>query len=268
MPWIRHLFIVTNGERPFWSDYPEAKWVKAKWVTHKDIFLDRRHLPTYNSMAIECHLHRIPGLAEHFIYFNDDIMALRPAPRTYWFTPAGDAIVHTTKSHLGLRYVSPVPTRSAFTGPWAHARSLLLKEFNKPLDLKMRYLSHQPSACKKSLFVSAVRKYAAWFNRTSSNHRRRANAIPPIGFVSYRGVFDNQSMLRVEKNTRYLRLDRSIAAVDKDLAGVLSNSSALILLCLNRKPHGSSENAVIRRINRFLRRHLVSMGFTGHLARK
>ena len=242
--------------------------MKAKWVTHKDIFLDRRHLPTYNSMAIECHLHRIPGLAEHFIYFNDDIMALRPAPRAYWFTPAGDAIVHTTKSHLGLRYVSPVPTRSAFTGPWAHARSLLLKEFNKPLDLKMRYLSHQPAACKKSLFDSAVRKYAAWFNRTSSNHRRRANAIPPIGFVSYRGVFDNQSMLRIEKNTRYLRLDRSIAAVDKDLAGVLSNSSALILLCLNRKPHGSSENAVIRRINRFLRRHLVSMGFTGHLARK
>ena len=27
----------------------------------------------YNSFAIECFLDRIPGLAEHFIYLNDDM---------------------------------------------------------------------------------------------------------------------------------------------------------------------------------------------------
>ena len=29
--------------------------------------------PTYNSFAIESYLDRIPGLAEHFIYLNDDM---------------------------------------------------------------------------------------------------------------------------------------------------------------------------------------------------
>ena len=38
----------------------------------KDIF-DKSHLPTFNSMAIEVHLHQIPGLSENFIYFNDDV---------------------------------------------------------------------------------------------------------------------------------------------------------------------------------------------------
>ena len=31
-------------------------------------------LPLFNSHAIEAWLHRIPGLAEQFVYFNDDFM--------------------------------------------------------------------------------------------------------------------------------------------------------------------------------------------------
>jgi hypothetical protein len=35
-------------------------------------------LPTYNSMAIETNMHRIEGLAEHFVYANDDMLFLEP----------------------------------------------------------------------------------------------------------------------------------------------------------------------------------------------
>jgi hypothetical protein len=30
-------------------------------------------LPTFSSPAIEANLHRIAGLSEHFLYFNDDV---------------------------------------------------------------------------------------------------------------------------------------------------------------------------------------------------
>lgn len=40
----------------------------------QEIFPNHTHLPTYSSPAIESHLHRIPGLADHFIYLNDDVM--------------------------------------------------------------------------------------------------------------------------------------------------------------------------------------------------
>ena len=35
-------------------------------------------LPTFNSHAIESALHRLPDLAEHFVYFNDDFFLGRP----------------------------------------------------------------------------------------------------------------------------------------------------------------------------------------------
>jgi len=43
-------------------------------VTHDEIFVNKSHLPTFSSPAIEAHIHRIPGLANRFIYLNDDVM--------------------------------------------------------------------------------------------------------------------------------------------------------------------------------------------------
>ena len=38
----------------------------------QEIFRNLSHLPTFNAQAIECHLHRIPGLSKSFLYMNDD----------------------------------------------------------------------------------------------------------------------------------------------------------------------------------------------------
>ena len=46
-------------------------------VLHKDI-MPEGHLPTCNSSMIEMFLHRIPGLTERFLYFNDDMYTVKP----------------------------------------------------------------------------------------------------------------------------------------------------------------------------------------------
>ena len=58
-PWIRNIYIVTNGQKPSWAklDHPNV-FV----VSHKEIFQQETDLPTFNSMAIEVHLHQIEGL--------------------------------------------------------------------------------------------------------------------------------------------------------------------------------------------------------------
>ena len=70
-PWVRHVFIVTNGQVPHWLnlDHP-----RLTLVSHSDIYPNRSHLPTFSSPSIESHLHRIPGLADLFVYFNDDVL--------------------------------------------------------------------------------------------------------------------------------------------------------------------------------------------------
>lgn len=69
MPFIRNVYLVVShpSQVPQWVDTSELKI-----VLHKDI-IPSRFLPTFNSNPIEMHLHRIPGLDEEFLYFNDDM---------------------------------------------------------------------------------------------------------------------------------------------------------------------------------------------------
>ena len=70
-PWVRKIFIVTNGQIPSWLNLDNPR---IKIVTHYEIFNNKSHLPTFSSPAIESHLHKIPGLSKKFIYLNDDVM--------------------------------------------------------------------------------------------------------------------------------------------------------------------------------------------------
>ena len=67
-PWVRKIHFVTSGQKPEWLDTSNPK---INMVSHKD-YIPARFLPTFNSVVIEYYMHRIPGLAEHFVYFNDD----------------------------------------------------------------------------------------------------------------------------------------------------------------------------------------------------
>lgn len=67
-PWVRYVFFVTEGHIPSWLN---IKYTKLKIIKHSD-FIPSEDLPLFNSRAIEVNLHRIPGLSEQFVYFNDD----------------------------------------------------------------------------------------------------------------------------------------------------------------------------------------------------
>ena len=74
-PWVRQIFIVTNGQIPNWLDLDS----KAVVVEHKDIFDHPEDLPTFSSPAIEANIHKIEGLSDKFLvsmtkmcrYYND-----------------------------------------------------------------------------------------------------------------------------------------------------------------------------------------------------
>ena len=80
LPWIRKIFIVTAQQTPKWYN----KDPQVQLVFHQD-FIPQKYLPTFNSHTIELNLHRIKGLSEHFIYFNDDTFVINPMPKTAFF---------------------------------------------------------------------------------------------------------------------------------------------------------------------------------------
>ena len=74
MPFIDRIHLVVARE----SQVPS--WVNRETVNvvlHSDI-IPAEHLPTFNSTTIEMFLHRIPGLSERFLYFNDDTYTVAP----------------------------------------------------------------------------------------------------------------------------------------------------------------------------------------------
>ena len=79
--WVNHIYFVTCGQKPEWLnlDHP-----KLTFVTHKD-FIPHEYLPTFNANTIEMTFHRIKGLSEHFVYFNDDIFLLKPVDEELFF---------------------------------------------------------------------------------------------------------------------------------------------------------------------------------------
>lgn len=80
-PWVRKIHFVTAGQKPEWLDTNNPK---LNLVNHEDI-IPAEFLPTYNSPVIERYLHKIPGLAEHFVYFNDDFYIINHAPKERFF---------------------------------------------------------------------------------------------------------------------------------------------------------------------------------------
>jgi Stealth protein CR2, conserved region 2/Mannosyltransferase putative/Stealth protein CR3, conserved region 3/Stealth protein CR4, conserved region 4 len=74
-PWVRRVFLVTNGILPQWLNLDCPKLCV---VNHAEIFENEKALPSFNSHAIELNLHRIPGLAQTFLYFNDDLFLGQP----------------------------------------------------------------------------------------------------------------------------------------------------------------------------------------------
>ncbi|MBC7522741.1 MAG: Stealth CR1 domain-containing protein [Sandarakinorhabdus sp.] len=73
-PWIGRIWIVTDAQTPDLSGLPAALRNRITIIDHQLLFRDHPDaLPTFNSLAIESLLWRIPGLAERFVYFNDDV---------------------------------------------------------------------------------------------------------------------------------------------------------------------------------------------------
>ncbi len=80
-PWLRKIFIVTDAQIPaIINDLQGTKLAKkVQVIDHKEIFYGfEQHLPSFNSLSIESVLWRIPDLAEHFIYLNDDCFLVAP----------------------------------------------------------------------------------------------------------------------------------------------------------------------------------------------
>lgn len=95
MPFIRNVYLVVShpSQVPEWVDQDGLKI-----VLHKDI-IPAEYLPTFNCNPLEMHLHRIEGLADEYLYFNDDLYPLAPCKPEDFFRD-GKGVLKFTRHYL------------------------------------------------------------------------------------------------------------------------------------------------------------------------
>ncbi len=104
-PWINRIYIVTDNQDPGLDDFLRKNFpdghIPYEIVDHKVIFRGyEQYLPTFNSISIETMTWRIPGLSDHFIEFNDDLLLVAPTSPSDFFGEDGRPVCYFARYNL------------------------------------------------------------------------------------------------------------------------------------------------------------------------
>ena len=170
-PWVRRIHIVTHGHVPKWLnvDHP-----KIRMVTHEQIFAWPQHLPCFNSHAIECHLSRIPDLAEHLLYFNDDFFLGAPVQPETFFDADGTMCLNKTGIKLLPEWYYH-PSEPLIFAAAKNAVSLLWKKFGDEPDYI--WSGHQAVPLTKRFMQETESAFAEALERCSASRFRSVDDV-------------------------------------------------------------------------------------------
>jgi hypothetical protein len=240
-PWVNRIWIVTDGQTPAWLD-PSDERVTV--VDHREIWDDPSKLPVFNSHAIEARLHHIPGLAEHYIYFNDDMMFGRPVQASEFFTPGGLMRLFRSPHQIGLggRTLHEGAAQTAAKND----REVLLAATGTVQTHRLKHASYPQL---RSVALELEERFPDYYMRTTGATFRSATDISCISLQSwfaYRTGRAASSSIAF----RYIDLMTEEDLREMDLLRKQRNAS---VMCLNQSENASVDPVVVQeRLHAFL----------------
>lgn len=185
---VGHIYIVTDTQRPSWlKNHP-----KITVIDHKHIFSNHAHLPTFNSHAIEANLHKIPGLAERFIYFNDDVFLGKKIKERKFFSKNGKIKIFFSETVSARGTFSP--KNIGFVAGWKNTNQLLDNIFTRNKGKKRYYLNHAPFPLRKSQIKQLDTLLPEVVQRNSSHKFRSPEDFAfTNGLIQYFALYHGQA---------------------------------------------------------------------------
>lgn len=155
VPWVRRIFLITRRPQiPAWLDLSNPK---ITVVHHDELEGFSPYLPTFNSTVIESFAHEVPGLADHFIYMNDDFLFGAPNTIRDYLTPDGKHLVY------GTRFGVWIPGR-IYRERWKIFRAA-------------SHLEHCPRLIRKQFFEEMLASKPRAIARTRSSRFRKGTDL-------------------------------------------------------------------------------------------
>jgi len=196
-PWVRRIFIATDSPTPEWlADHPKVTIVRSE-----EFFADPSVLPTHNSHAVEAQLHRIPGLAEHFLYSNDDMFFGRPVTPELFFS--GGGVSRFVESGVRIGSGPAHIDRSGHDNGLRVNRALLKERFGRVITLD---LEHCATPLRRSVAFELEREFADDYARTAASRFRSATDISVTNSLYHHyALATGRAVITTQPRTRYVQ---------------------------------------------------------------
>ncbi len=250
MPWVNKVHLVTYGHLPNWLN---PSYSKLNIVKHED-FIPSEFLPTFNSHVIELHMHKIKGLTEHFIYFNDDIFILDKLGQSDFFThglpndmavevPITSKISSNIFSHFLINNNSLLnknhPKKEVVKRNFAkfyslNYKSLLIKNillghFN---NFSGFYHPHLTQSFLKATFFEVWEKEHQYLKKVSENKFRNYMDVNQYLMREWQLVNGRFEPKNIDELGRYFNITDDTKEIERHIKGKKSK-----IMCLNDNGH-------------------------------
>lgn len=220
-PWVNHIFLITDHQRPAWL----ADSSKISVVDHQS-FIPAEYLPTFNSNVIELNAWKIKGLSEHFILFNDDTLLIKPTRPTDFFTAEGqpmdnaaqfvlspaDSFAHIAVNNIVLinnKFSKRNWLKNNFLKAFSLKNGFVLNVYSVLLSVLPRltrfYDPHIPLSYTRANFANAEATFSEEFVRTFMTKTRDLNNISHW-VVRYSQLMSGDFSVRSSKFGLYLNI--------------------------------------------------------------
>ncbi len=248
--WVNRVHLLTWGHLPPWLNRSHPK---LHVVRHED-FIPEKYLPTFSSHTIELNMHRVPGLADRFVYFNDDVYLSRPTEKEDFFRnglPADTAVWGVIKNDDVSNFMPYIMLNmTAVINMHFPKRAVLKKDFAKWLSprngrgvLNNLYLLpwgthtgfrnyHGAVPFLKETFETVWREEGELLDRTCS-HKFRGREDVNQYLMRYWQLCEGKFVPH-RPESAYLTIKQNSAAE----AEALLNNKKYKVVCLNDDPMG------------------------------
>ncbi|GAA3139419.1 stealth family protein [Streptomyces echinatus] len=218
---VRHIYIVTDGQKPHWLD-DSVEGITV--VDHRDIFPEGV-LPVFNSHAIETRLHHIPGLSEHYLYFNDDVfVGRRVTPEHFFF---GSGLMKIPVSPLKIGIGKPHSEETATNSASKNVRQLLLDKFGR---MTTNNFMHTPLPQQRAALEALEELFPEDVKRTTASRFRSPQDIAMTAPLLYQYALMTGHGVPGKFSFRYVNISRPDA--DRRLTDLRRNRR-FDFFCLN-----------------------------------
>ncbi len=235
-PWVGKIHFITWGHLPSWLDTGNPK---LHIVRHED-YIPKEFLPVFNSNVLEIYMHKIEGLSERFVYFNDDMFLIRKAgPETFFvggkpcdmlaFQPIPANPANPVMSHLYLnnslvlaKYFDKRENVRSQPGNYFKIGYPPLYFFYNVLEMAFPqytgfYTVHNPTPFLKSTFEEIWEKEGEALKRMSANRFRSENDLTPYLFREWQKLTGNFRAKNIHRDFRYYNLSGENAKLEADI---------------------------------------------------